>query len=183
MGTQWHATIPRGSPNPSPTSTWEQHIKGIFPTGQQTKTVFHREITNSQFTERLSNNSFSLHRDNQFKYSPAGMSYSTITLSFVLLYTLSPALSVPLSRSTREATTPTSYRELWCQLQRNVESTHLASLGNPPLHVPEGMSELVDATCNLTAAYSLLHINGDNTTFTQDLKAYLSELCQEVSTT
>ena len=160
---------PRGTSTPIPPPNF--HMEPVYKSNifQQaaTKTVFHSQAATKTV----------LH--SHFQSSPTRMFHFTVTLGLVLC-TLLPALSVPLSRSTREAHMPTPNQRLWCELQRNL--TVRAELGSI-LHTSlTNASELVDATCNLTAAYSLLHINGDNTSsLAQDLKAYLSELCQEVS--
>ena len=112
------------------------------------------------------------------------MSHLTILLICLslMLTTLSPALSVPLSRLRRSSNIPkpTPNECHWRSQYERLEEIDLAPLSTN-FSVTSDLMELANATCKLTAAYSLLNVSRDNTNLTSALKVYLSELCHEVS--
>lgn len=84
--------------------------------------------------------------------------------------------TLDLSRAKRQATGCNSQ---WLEHKVDAHCIILAGFQTPNVN----NTKLVNATCQLTAAYSLLRTQGstENDTLQADLKNYLSKLCQQVS--
>ena len=94
--------------------------------------------------------------------------------------------AMPTTTSTTvKPTTPPPKQNHWCKHSNDLGTmyfNYLEDLDDLPGETLTNMTELVDATCQLTLAYSLLYNSNHTTDLQDDLKTYLSQLCQEVST-
>lgn len=154
-------------------------------TDSKQKTVLHRhqhqQSHQHHFWQTASKNNSSP-PPTPLSYNPASrMSHSIIAVICLSLVVYVTAMPAALQRVRRRETV---LNHQWQQVHCQMNDVGLNAFEDRSLKASvANVTKLVDATCQLTAVYALLasQQNTSQDALNLDLKAYLSQLCQQVS--